>query len=197
MEHTDPEIQTSLDSTDDNETVEGGTTDRKIFWGVFLASLIVLSIMVGAMSQGAIAMAAAVPVPMTVQAGTLKGTNFHLFPGLSQADNATPVAVNQMDATITNLTISKSLSVPVIGTITVTLTAGNKGTPVNITSLTTDISSLNTDSASFSNMAFSTAGTGLDQTAASATLNNATISSPFLMASNITLPGLSLSITHN
>ena len=29
------------------------------------------------------------------------------------------------------------------------------------------------------------------------TLNNSTISSPFLMASNITLPGLSLSITHN
>lgn len=197
MEHTDPEIQTSLNSNDDNETVVVGATDRKIFWGVFLASLVVLSIMVGAISQGAIAMAAAIPVPMTVQAGTLQGTNFHLFPGLSQADNATPVAVNQMDATITNLTISKSLSVPVIGTITVTLTAGNKGTPVNISSLTTDISSLNTSSASFSNMAFSTAGTGLDQTAASATLNNATISSPFLMASNITLPGLSLSITHN
>src|SRR5690242_8028486 len=112
MEHTDPEIQTSLDQNNDHETVMVGTTDRKIFWGVFLASLVVLSIMVGAVSQGAIAMAAAVPVPMTLQAGTLNGTNFHLFPGLSQADNATPVAVNQMDATITNLTISKSLSVP-------------------------------------------------------------------------------------
>ncbi len=172
-----------------------GRTDRKIFWLVLMVSLLVLTGMMSLVSKGAIAMAAAVPVPFTIQAGTLNGKNFHLYPGVSQADNNTPVAVNQMDCTITNLVITKQITLPVVGTVTVKMSAGSN-TPANLTGLTTDVAALGTSSTSFQNLSINTGPNSLDLTAPSAILNNANISSPYLLVSSITLPGLSVSITH-
>ncbi|MBV9614054.1 MAG: hypothetical protein JO031_01200 [Ktedonobacteraceae bacterium] len=172
-----------------------GRTDRKVFWIVLMLSLFVLTGMVGLVSKGAIAMAAAVPVPFTIQAGTLNGKNFHLYPGVSQADNSTPVAVNQMDCTISNLVITKQIPLPGGGNITVKMSSGN-GTPANLTGLTTDVAALGTTSTSFQNLSINTGPNSLDLTSPNATLNNATINSPYLLVNSITLPGLSLSLTH-
>src|SRR5437879_4864026 len=92
-----------------------GQTNRTLFWTILLLALIILAGMVSLVTRGAIAIAAAIPVPFVVKGQTLNGSNFHLYPGVSSADNTTPVGIVQMDTTITNLQIIKSFNVPVIG----------------------------------------------------------------------------------
>lgn len=183
---------TALNSPDEMPMI--GTTDRKVFWIVFLVSLFMLSGLLTMVSKGAVALAAAVPVPFTVQTGTLNGTKFHLYPGLSQADNASPVGVTQMDCSISTLNISKSIPVPVLGNVKVNLSSG-KTTPVTINGLTIDAASLGVDEAKFNSLSLSAAGNGLDMNAPTTTLTNATIASPYLIANSITLPGLSLTLS--
>lgn len=192
-----PKLNINLDAMNQGEETPLpiiGRTDRKVFWIVLMVSLFALTGMVSLASKGAIAMAAAVPVPFTIQAKTLAGRNFHLYPGVSQADNSTPVAVNQMDCTITNLVITKQIPVPGIGNITIKMSAGSS-TPANLTGLTTDVAALGTSSTSFQNLSINTGPDSLDLTSPSATLNDANISSPYLLVNSITLPGLSLSIS--
>jgi hypothetical protein len=137
-------------------------------------------------------MAASVPIPMTITATKITSGNMTLIPGLSKADNQTPVGVVQMDATITNQIISKSLSIPGLGTVTVKITTSK---PVTVKGLTLDLTSLKADQAQFTNLALTTSGVGFEQSADSQVLTNATIDSPYLLANSITLPGLSLSVS--
>ncbi len=177
------------------ETPMIGKTDLKTFWLVFLAGMFLLSGLLVMVSQGAVAMAAAIPVPFSVQASTLNGSNFKLYPGLSQVDNASPVGVSQMDCTINSLVISKKLPVPMVGDVSINLGAG-KNIPVSINGLTIDMASFGVDEAKFSNLLLSSGGQGMDLNAPKTTLNNANINSPYLIASNITLPNLTLTINH-
>jgi hypothetical protein len=173
-----------------------GRTNKTIFWSVMVIALLALFGMFGAVENGAIALAAATPVPVTVQAQVINATSFHLFPGVSSADNSTPVAVNQLDGTIQDLVITKSIDLGPLGTITVKLEAGQT-TPVSVTGLTNDATALSVGQAQFQNLVLNTGPNPLDQTATSATLTNVTITSPYQAASSITLPGLTLSITHS
>lgn len=175
------------------DTILVGKTDRRIFWLLILGSCLVVAFILHMISSGAIALAAAAPVPFTIQADTINGSDFKLYPGLSQADNSTPIAANQMNCTINNLVISKTLQIPVVGNITVKFSAGSK-TAATLNGLTTDVSALNASSASFQNMSLTSGGNGFDQQASSATLNAVTINSPYLMVNSITLPGLAISI---
>jgi hypothetical protein len=174
------------------ETVIVSKTDRRIFWPVLLAGLCALSIMLVMLSDNVIAMAASVPVPMTITATKITSGNMTLVPGLSKADNQTPVGVVQMDATITNEVISKSIALPGLGTVTVKITT-NK--PVTIKGLTLDLTSLQANEAQFQNLTLSTGGLGFEQSATTQVLTNATIESPYLLANSITLPGMSLTIS--
>jgi Family of unknown function (DUF6230) len=174
------------------ETVIVSSTNRRVFWPVLLAGLCAMSIMLFMLADQALAMAAVVPVPMTITATSIKSGNMTLIPGLSKSDNQTPVGVVQMDATITNQVISKSLAIPGLGTVTVKITT-NK--PVTVKGLTLDLTSLKADQAQFTNLVLSTGGAGFEQSADTQTLTNATIESPYLLANSITLPGLSLSIS--
>ncbi|GCE30235.1 hypothetical protein KDA_57190 [Dictyobacter alpinus] len=172
-----------------------GTVNRSIFWTVMLLALLILGGITMLISKGAIAMAAAVPVPVTVQATTIKTTRFRLYPGISRADNASPVAVNQLDGTLSNLVITKTVSLPVVGNVTVTLKAG-QNTAVTTTGLTTDLAGLSSDSATFGGQAVNsnTNGNAFEIDAQSATLNNVTINAPYMIANSMTLPGLTLSV---
>ncbi|GLV53564.1 hypothetical protein KDH_04170 [Dictyobacter sp. S3.2.2.5] len=172
-----------------------GRVNRSIFWSVMLVALLVLGGITTLISKGAIAMAAAVPVPVTVTASSIKTTRFRLYPGISQADNTSPVAVNQLDGTLANLVITKIVPLPVIGNVTVTLKAG-QNTPVSTTGLTTDLAGLSSDSATFGGQAVSSNANGnaFEIDAQSATLNNITINAPYMIANSMTLPGLSLSV---
>jgi hypothetical protein len=174
------------------DTVIVSNTDRRIFWPVLLAGLCALSIMLFLLSDNVIAMAASVPVPMTITATKITSGNMTLVPALSKADNQTPVGVVQMDATITNQVISKSIAIPGLGTVTVKITT-NK--PVTVKGLTLDLTSLKADQAQFSNLVLTTSGAGFEQSADSQVLTNATIESPYLLANSITLPGLSLTVS--
>jgi hypothetical protein len=173
-----------------------GRTNRKIFWGVMLAATVMLGFLFSGISSGFIALAANLPIPFTITAKSLTGTNFHLYPGISSADGTTPVAVNTLDGSLTDQVISKSFSL--LGkTITLKLSAGST-TPVTVTGLVTDVSSLSADTAHFQNLVLSTnpgLGAGLDQKASSVTLTNLNISSPYLSASSITLPNLTVTLT--
>lgn len=176
-----------------------GQTNKNVFWGILLVGLLALTGLVALASRGAIAMAATIPVPFTVQTTSLTGTNFQMFPGLSSADGQTPVAVTKLDAKIVGMVVTKAFSFAG-HTVTVTLKAGtDQNNPVVASGLMMDANSLNVDTASFNNMilnAGSTAGTGgLGINADSATLSNATINSPYLVANSITLTGLSVNIS--
>ncbi|HLG74808.1 MAG TPA: DUF6230 family protein [Ktedonobacteraceae bacterium] len=173
-----------------------GQTNRNIFWIVLLVALLVLTGMLALVERGAVAVAAAIPVPFVVKGQTLNGSNFHLYPGVSGADNTTPVGVVQMNTTITDLTIIKTFNVPVLGNVNLTLTAGDNGTPVSISGLTIDSTGMNLSQAQFSGMSINASGTGgFEIGSSSATFTNATINSPYLLINSITLPGLSISLS--
>lgn len=174
------------------ETVIVSSTNRRVFWPVLLAGLCAMSIMLYMLADNMLAMAATVPLPMTITATKITSSNMTLIPGLSKADNQTPVGVVQMDATIANQVISKSLAIPGLGTVTVKITTTQD---VTIKGLTLDLTSLKADQAQFSNLVLTTSGVGFEQLADSQVLTNATIDSPYLLANSITLPGLSLSVS--
>src|SRR5579884_2568851 len=154
-----------------------GKTDRKIFWSVILAATIGQIIIFSGISSGLIALAASLPVPMTITATTLTGTNFHLYPGVSSADNTTPVAINTLDGSLSNQVISKSVTI--LGkTVTLKLSAGTQQTPATVTGLVTDVSAFGAGTAHFDNLIISTnpdLGAGFDQKASSVRFNNITI----------------------
>jgi len=178
------------------DTIIIGQTNRKVFWSVVLAGIFLMTTMVFALSSQLIALAAvALPIDFTITADSINATKFSLVPGVSSADGKTPVAVVTMDATITNQVITRSL--PFFGhTVSVTITAGNQGTPVTVTGLTVDTTGLDAGNAVFTHLVLSTgsAGDTFSQTADTQVLTNATIEAPYLLANSITLPNLSLAI---
>jgi hypothetical protein len=173
---------------------EIGQVNKNLFWSILLIALLALTGMVTLASRGAIAMAATIPVPFTVSNGTLIASNFKQYPGLSQADKSSAVAVSQMNATINNMVITKKLNF--FGhTITVKLSAGTNS-PVVANGLTIDANSLNIDTAKFNNMSLNSAGAGgLEIDATNANFTNAVINSPYLLVNSITLPNLSVSLS--
>jgi hypothetical protein len=171
-----------------------GQTRKTLFWTILLIALLALTALVSLASRGAIAMAAEIPTAFTVSNQSIKATNFKLYPGVSSADKSTPVVVQQLDATITGMKITKQFTL--LGrTITFTMTAGNS-TPVTANGLLMDANSLKVDQVQFTNMTLSAAGQGgLENDASSASFTNALIESPFLLANSISLPGLSISLS--
>jgi hypothetical protein len=187
-------LSTALLPADDLPPI--GQTNRSVFWGVLLVALLILTGMGVLVSRGAVAMAAAIPVPFVVKGETLQGSNFHLYPGISGADNATPVGIVQMDTTITKLQIIKTFNVPVIGDISLTLSAGAT-TPVSITGMTVDSTGMDLTQGQFQNLSINAGGQGnFEIGATSSTFTNATINTPYLLINSITLPGLSISLSH-
>jgi len=173
-----------------------GQTDRNIFWIVLLIALLILAGMVSLVTRGAVAIAATIPVPFVVKGQTLDGSNFHLYPGVSGADSQSPVGIVQMDVSITDLQIIKTFSLPIVGNTTLTLSAGNSS-PVKISGLTIDSTGMTLNQAQFNGMSINANGKGgFEIGSSTAVFTNATINSPYLLINSITLPGLSISLSH-
>jgi hypothetical protein len=172
-----------------------GQTRKTLFWSILLVALLALTLLISLASRGAIAMASTIPVPFLLTNQSLTARNFKLYPGISSADKSTPVAIQQLDATVKGLVITKKFSI--MGrTVTMTMSAGSKATPVTASGLTIDANSVNVDSVQFTNMTLSAAGTGgLENDASIGTFSNVVINSPFLLANSITLPDLSVAIS--
>ncbi|WP_236038731.1 DUF6230 family protein [Ktedonobacter robiniae] len=185
------------DESLNNEEQEAviGTVKPSIFWTVMLVALALLGGMIVLISKGALAITVAVPIPVTLKAASIKTTNLRLYPGITPVDTSSP-AVNQLDGTLSDLVISKAIALPIIGNVTVTLNAG-QNTPVTTTGLTTDLSVLSSDVATFEGQAiFNNANdNAFGSDTQTMTLNNVTISAPYVIANSMTLPGLTLSIT--
>lgn len=192
---------TMISSSDQEPEVEQiplvGRTNRFIYSLTLLASLAVVAVLFVFIARGSIALAASLPGTFNIKATTLTGTGFDLTPAI--APNGQPVAVNTLaTATITNQVITKTISV--FGhTVTVTISAGGgSGGPATASNLVTDISGQSSDSATLTNLQLSDKNVGIDiveQTADTATLTNVSIDSPFLSASSITLPNLSIALS--
>src|SRR5579884_4484001 len=121
MDSTDATLPNPAPDDDDlyTSSILIGKTDARIFWGVMLVASLFLAFLVHEISSGAVALAMNDPVSFTMTGTELDGTNFKLYPGISSADNSTPVAVNSMDGTVKSLVISKQISLPVAGTFTI------------------------------------------------------------------------------
>src|SRR5260370_32066425 len=118
---------------------------------MFLMATMVLALARRVIGGGGVAL----PIDFTITADSINATKFSLVPGVSSADGKTPVAVVTMDATITNQVITRSL--PFFGhTVSVTITAGNHGTPVTVTGLTVDTPGLDARNAVFTPLGLST-----------------------------------------
>jgi Family of unknown function (DUF6230) len=175
------------------DTIIIGKTNRKVFWPILLSGIFLMGVMVYSLGNGFLVLAAtALPGDFTITADSINATNFSLVPGAAQSDNKTPVAVIKMDATIKNQVITRKL-----GPVTVKISAGNNGTPVSVTGLTVDATSIDAGNAQFTNLILTTGPNGdtFQQSANTQTLTNATINAPYLVANSISLPGLSVSIS--
>lgn len=174
-----------------------GRTRRLIYSLTLLVSFALVVVLGALVANGAVAVAATLPGSFNIKATSLVGTGFNLTPGII---NGKPVAVNTLaTASITNEVITKTI--PLGGGIVVTVTitsGGGSGGPATASNLVTDILTQGADSATLKNFKLSDVPTPIDlvqQTADSATLTNVSIDSPFLSASSITLPNLSVNIS--
>lgn len=174
-----------------------GKTRRLVYSLTLLVSFTFLIILGALVANGAVGVAATLPGTFNIKATTITGTGFDITPGII---NGKAVAVNTLTtATITNQTITKT--VPLGGGIVVTVTissGGGSGGPATASNLVTDIINQGAGSATLQNFQLIDQTSPLDlveQTADSVTLRNVSIDSPFLSASSITLPNLSLSVS--
>lgn len=168
-----------------------GKTNPKRFLVVLLCSLVILGGFLVAVSRGAIAMAATVPLPLDIKLSNLTGSNFMLVPGTAKSTGE-PTGVATLTGDMKGLTISKSLGVAG-HQVTLNITTG-PGSVSHASGLTLDLNSLNSSGASFNGLSFGAGGEkGVSLGADKIVLDNGIIHSPFLMANGITLPGLGLS----
>ncbi|HLG61864.1 MAG TPA: DUF6230 family protein [Ktedonosporobacter sp.] len=174
-----------------------GKTRRLVYSLTLLVSFSLLTILGALVANGAIGIAATLPGTFNIKATTITGTGFQITPSIF---NGQAVAVNTLTtATITNQTITKTIPFGSNVVVTVTITSGGgSGGPATASNLVTDIINQGADSATLTNFQLSDVNQGIDvvqQAADSATLTNVSIDSPFLSASSITLPNLSLSVS--
>lgn len=194
-------VTSSPDQQPDDEQEQAplvGKTNRMIYALTLLASLAVVTVLMFFVARGSIAVAASLPGSFNIQASSLSGTGFSLAPGLSPSGQ--PVVVSTFaNATISNEVITKTISLLGGHTVTVTISAGNgSGGAASASNLVTDIFSQSSGTATLTNLKITDlAGPpeGIQQAADSTTLTNVSINSPFLSASSITLPNLSIGIS--
>lgn len=174
-----------------------GRTRRLVYAITLIVSFSLLIVLGALVANGAVAVAATLPGTFNIKATSITGTGFNVTPAIF---NNKPVAVNTLaTATITNEVITKSVPLGQGIVINVVITSGGgPGGPATASHLVTDIINQGADSATLKNFKLTDVTTPLDvveQTANSATLTNVSIDSPFLSASSITLPNLSLSVS--
>lgn len=95
-----------------------GRTSSKIYWSVFLTSLLVLFFMAYAIVHGRIALGAAVPIPLQVTASSLQFSNVSLS---TATENGTPTFITRSDLTATDLVQTLDTQIPFGGSVRVHL----------------------------------------------------------------------------
>lgn len=125
------------------ETVIIGRTSKKWFFSALLASLILIGGIFLTVGINGVVYAAGIGGigKFNVSFSEMSGKNFKLFGELygdpsKGADHVVPVFVNDIEEVeIKNLVISKNVALPLLGKYEIKISAGNKGTPVQIKGL--------------------------------------------------------------
>lgn len=130
-------------------------TPGKVKWRRFaiaaVPSIAIAGTLVGLTAEGAIASSISVSgQAFTITAKQLSGTGFEQFGGLVTESNGTPHPV--MVSAIHNANLTSLCQSVSVGPITLRLTAGDGGTPVNAQNLIVDADSQTGSTAVFSNI---------------------------------------------
>lgn len=133
-----------------------GRTSWKRLGLVMVPTVVAAGALTVAMANGAIAASFAFSgQQFKLTAGTLSGNGFVNYGTVDYKKDGTPypAAVSAFkSADITNLCQSVVTSLPVIGDVTLTIKAGNGGTPVHADDLIIDMAQLNAGSATFNHI---------------------------------------------
>lgn len=190
-----------------------GRTSLKRLGIVMVPTVVAAGVLTVMISQGAVAASFAVSgQQFKLTAGSLTGSGFVNYGTVDKEVNGTevPVAVSAFSsAQITNLCQSVVTPLPIIGDVTLTIKAGASGTPVSATNLVIDMTDLNADQATFTNInigqdastltgsATGAVGTpGLfGQEATQATLTNVKQTAVATNAGSFTLSNMSMDVT--
>jgi hypothetical protein len=133
-----------------------GRTSWKRLGLVLLPTVVAAGALTVAMANGAIAASFAVSgQQFALTAGTLSGDGFVNYGTVDQKVDGSPVpiAVSAFkSADITNLCQSVVTTLPVIGDVTLTIRAGGGSTPVHADNLIIDMTQLNANEATFTNI---------------------------------------------
>ncbi|HEV2343983.1 MAG TPA: DUF6230 family protein [Actinocrinis sp.] len=133
-----------------------GRTSWKRLGLVMVPTVVAAGALTVAMANGAIAASFAVSgQQFQLTAGSLNGSGFVEYGSVDQKADGTPVpdAVSAFkSADITNLCQSVVTSLPFIGDVTLTIKAGGGTTPVHADNLIIDLTQLNANTATFTNI---------------------------------------------
>ena len=133
-----------------------GRTSWRRLGLVMVPTVVAAGALAVAMANGAIAASFAVSgQQFEISAASLTGDGFVNYGAVDATKNgkAIPVAISGFkDADITDLCQSVVTTLPVIGDVTLTITAGNKGTAVHADDLMLDMTQLDASTATFTNI---------------------------------------------
>jgi len=192
----------------DAKSKSSNRTAGKVRWRRFaiaaVPAIAVAGTLVGLTAEGAIASSISVSgEAFTISAKQLSGTGFEQFGGFVTQSNGTPHPV--MVSAIKNANLTNLCQSVTIGPITLRLTAGDAGTPVNAQNLIVDADSQTGSTATFSNITIGQdAGTltevpgttgpagSFGEQADSVTIDNLKQDTWLTTAGTFTLPDLSL-----
>jgi len=192
----------------DAKSKSSNRTAGKVRWRRFaiaaVPAIAVAGTLVGLTAEGAIASSISVSgEAFTISAKQLSGTGFEQFGGIVTQSNGTPHPV--MVSAIKNANLTNLCQSVTIGPITLRLTAGDAGTPVNAQNLIVDADSQTGSTATFSNITIGQdAGTltevpgttgpagSFGEQADSVTIDNLKQDTWLTTAGTFTLPDLSL-----
>ena len=192
----------------DAKSKSSNRTAGKVRWRRFaiaaVPAIAVAGTLVGLTAEGAIASSISVSgEAFTISAKQLSGTGFEQFGGIVAQSNGTPHPV--MVSAIQNANLTNLCQSVTIGPITLRLTAGDAGTPVNAQNLIVDADSQTGSTATFSNITIGQdAGTltevpgttgpagSFGEQADSVTIDNLKQDTWLTTAGTFTLPDLSL-----
>ena len=204
-------------SHNDNPQAHDQGTQGRVRWRRFVFALVPsLAIFGGVLAltaQGALASAFSISgQPFEVSANSLSGQGFQQFGTVDSTASKTPVVVAESQigtATLTNLCQSVVTNIPLLGTYTLRITAGQGTTPVTATDLIVDANQLSGSTAIFQNIQIGRDASTLNQVggvplgtpgtfgqqATSVTIDNLRQVAYATSAGTFTLPGFSLNLS--
>lgn len=92
-----------------------GRINRRVYWSVFLGTLLLLAGMVNMIAQGVLAISFESTIPLSITGTTMTLEHFAITTGFS---GGVPVLITRTDLLANDFTLSQKLNIPMIGMVT-------------------------------------------------------------------------------